>query len=930
MILFFIISVTILLFILKNKSTVIIAQDEVGVVFKDMPFDLFGRSLPAHQKIALNGELGYQPDLLQQGDHYWYWPWIYTIEKHPVIRIPPGEIGLVVATDGEPCPPSRQLGQVVDRCDFQDARAFLANGGQKGPQLGILTAGEYRINRALFDVITCANAEEYGEKPEGLKVFKIEPDKIGIVTTHDGSPLPPGEIAARCVSRHHNNFQNPQKFIDDGGYKGLQEEILTAGSYHLNPWFVSIEKEFLTYVPSGTVGVVVSHVGQEPKTLDGLVELGYKGIWNIPLEPRMHPVNTRVQDVILVPTNPIALDWSEEVKDEKNYDANLKPLILRSQDGFEFEIEVTEVIRIPPENAPKMVAKIGSYKAEAIEKINNKDSENVRYDSIRNLVTKVLKPSIGNYFRNSAQNYNALDFHKKRGEIQMQANTDISNALSEHGVHTEDTLINNIDLPDDLEDILQNEATQVKRQKIEKKEAEHEREVAQINAKTKEFENQLIITQDEKLMEIRVKEIQALVETLGRDGYIDVERFKNLKDIDLPDIVSGQSGFFDVMMAQMFGIQLGKPASQEQPPSLTQHKIDEFVENLGGYLKDGGAEKVREAVSSIFSNNYTSLPAETHPFEQELPMEETIKPKGSNIIPTENNIPFSNVEVSTSNEKKHSEEFFDANDDKNIYIQPLTKKLSLSRWGVAGASVRGQEHIEIGGICQDAHAYHILNRDTIVIAIADGLNFQPKANIGPKTAVKTVVRILNKLQNEPTIQDEWLALIRNIFVETCLALEDIAQNQNATIGTVSTTLVVAILTKEWLVTGHIGDGGIVANLENGQLLTISPPQRMKFNNQTNPLSQAILDQHAQFTATTTKTHSIALFSDGLQELILNNTNYKPRYRFLIPFLRKSSDIHNNSDSYQTSQDIALFLMSQRISAKAKDDKTLVIAGRSLN
>src|SRR5438445_8967337 len=74
--------------------------------------------------------------------------------------VPQGEIALVLAADGAPIPTERILGKVVDCDNFQDARKFLLNGVEKGRQLGILTAGTYRINSALFTVITSASAPE--------------------------------------------------------------------------------------------------------------------------------------------------------------------------------------------------------------------------------------------------------------------------------------------------------------------------------------------------------------------------------------------------------------------------------------------------------------------------------------------------------------------------------------------------------------------------------------------------------------------------------------------------------------------------------------------------------------------------------------------------------------------------------------------------
>ena len=75
------------------------------------------------------------------------------------------------------------------------------NGGEKGRQLGILTAGTYRINTALFTVITSLTASEHGMSPTQLHLHAVEPDMVGIVTTLDGRPIEAGEIAGAVDSR---------------------------------------------------------------------------------------------------------------------------------------------------------------------------------------------------------------------------------------------------------------------------------------------------------------------------------------------------------------------------------------------------------------------------------------------------------------------------------------------------------------------------------------------------------------------------------------------------------------------------------------------------------------------------------------------------------------------------------------------------------
>ncbi len=75
--------------------------------------------------IALDGEAGYQAEVLRGGFHFGYWLWQYRIHKVPLTVVPQGKIGYVFARDGEPLPPEQTLGRVVPCNNFQDARAFL-------------------------------------------------------------------------------------------------------------------------------------------------------------------------------------------------------------------------------------------------------------------------------------------------------------------------------------------------------------------------------------------------------------------------------------------------------------------------------------------------------------------------------------------------------------------------------------------------------------------------------------------------------------------------------------------------------------------------------------------------------------------------------------------------------------------------------------
>jgi uncharacterized membrane protein YqiK len=409
---------------------VIIREYQVGVVIKKFA----RRNLPAGQFIALDGEAGYQADTLPPGLHFGYWFWQFSVAKSHVVVVPQGEIALVLAAAGAPIPPDRILGQVVPCGNFQDARAFLTNGGEKGRQLGLLTAGTYRINPALFTVITADNATEHGMLPSHLELTRIEPDMVGIVTTLDGRPIEAGEIAGPVIAAH-DNFQNGQAFLQAGGRRGLQEQVLLSGTWNLNPWFVRVEQVPMLNIPIGSVGVVISFVGLAHEDVSGLafkhgdlVNIGHKGVWVTPLYPGKHPVNTRVMRVELVPTTNIVLNWANR-SEAHHYDEKLNSITVRSRDGFAFNLDVSQIIHVGALDAPKVISRLGS---------------------MQNLVDHALQPIVGNYFRNSAQHHTVLDFLNARSDRQVEASAHIRVALAAYDVQAIDTLIGDITPPAEL------------------------------------------------------------------------------------------------------------------------------------------------------------------------------------------------------------------------------------------------------------------------------------------------------------------------------------------------------------------------------------------------------------------------------------------------------------------------------------------------
>ena len=401
---------------------VIIPENKIGLVIKK--FKLFGanQNLPDGRIIALHGEAGYQVDPLPPGIKWGYWPWQYEINLQDFTIIPEGKIGIVMAKDGSPLVTGRIVGRSVECNNYQDARKFFENGGQKGKQTRYLNNGVYRINTLLFQVAT-------------TPITTIEEGQVAVVTTQDGEPLTMNNIAGKPVDGH-NNFQDFDKFLESGGSRGLQTQVILAGTYTLNPWVVSIEKVPMIEIPIGNVGIIISFVGDEGEDVTGedfkhgnIVKPGQKGVWNTPLDPGKYPINPYTTRIQIVPTTNLVLNWANARTESHNLDKNLSTITVRSKDGFTFNLDVSQIIHIPSTEAPKVIARFGS---------------------VQNLVSQVLEPVIGNYFRNSAQDSDVISFLSSRKEKQDSAKTIISSVLSEYNVHAVDTLIGDITPPAEL------------------------------------------------------------------------------------------------------------------------------------------------------------------------------------------------------------------------------------------------------------------------------------------------------------------------------------------------------------------------------------------------------------------------------------------------------------------------------------------------
>ena len=182
--------------------------------------------------LALGGEAGFQPDVRRGGFHF-FPPFQYRVHICPMVSVTQGKIGYVFARDGRDLAAGQTLADNAHVGDFRDGRAFLAGGGQKGPQRKVLREGTHIINPALFVVMTeeatysmpleeqeqayYDKMREMLDQRHGFTPVVIrgasdsaESDLLAVVTVHDGPALPREDLLAADVGDRHNSFQEPR------------------------------------------------------------------------------------------------------------------------------------------------------------------------------------------------------------------------------------------------------------------------------------------------------------------------------------------------------------------------------------------------------------------------------------------------------------------------------------------------------------------------------------------------------------------------------------------------------------------------------------------------------------------------------------------------------------------------------------------------
>lgn len=522
-----------------------IPDDKVGIPTRKM----FGKKMPPGRIIGKKDEVGVQARKLMPG-LYWFIPIIWKVERVPVTVIGAQQIGVVEAIDGEPIPTGRLLGDEVECDSYQDAEAFLFGRdpmrpgpkGKKGPQIGILRPGTYRINTRVFKV-------------QNRPATQVTEEHIGVIVATDGRPLPPGYLIAPRPEeeqsksapaggpdwKSHNFFQDGQAFIDNGGYRGPQLDSLQPGQYYINPLLFEVNEFPIVEIPPGYVAVLRSNIGQElvrdkslPKGIAPSPDLQQqihereevvlnaekleRGIWREPVAPGKYNLNPLAFSAFLVPTSAVTIDWaagaeirtekhergrgpaeppSEEIESKKATEFfKFSQLTVTSKDGFKLEVDVRLIIRIRPQHAAFIIARFGS---------------------VANLIEQIVHPLIDSSFRNNAGEKKAIDFIQQRTALQKDALEKAREEFDKYHVEAQNLLIAYISVDQSLLDTQTLKEIAIQQQEQYQQQARAQEERIEVEEKTARANKQKDVIDAKLSIDINTDMAQAAIEKAKGD-----------------------------------------------------------------------------------------------------------------------------------------------------------------------------------------------------------------------------------------------------------------------------------------------------------------------------------------------------------------------------------------------------------------------------
>jgi len=251
--------------------------------------------------------------------------------------------------------------------------------------------------------------------------------------------------------------------------------------------------------------------------------------------------------------------------------------------------------------------------------------------------------------------------------------------------------------------------------------------------------------------------------------------------------------------------------------------------------------------------------------------------------------------------------------------------LAAGAWRVVAASTPGSSHAKANLPCQDVLRWNIGPHPWLLVALADGAGSARLAEVGAAVAAERGLESLTAKLPSTSCADTdevW----RPVLTASLQAARDAVFAEAARRQTqpreLASTLTLLGISPTIAVAAQVGDGAALASAPPGALLSLTRPLVAEYLNETTFLTSETALDTPQLVVRRGAWRHAAVLCDGLQLLALRLPEGTPHERFFQPLFQF---LDRATDNKVAGEELSGFLRSPRITARADDDLSLLLA-----
>lgn len=245
-------------------------------------------------------------------------------------------------------------------------------------------------------------------------------------------------------------------------------------------------------------------------------------------------------------------------------------------------------------------------------------------------------------------------------------------------------------------------------------------------------------------------------------------------------------------------------------------------------------------------------------------------------------------------------------------------------WKYFYSSVKGTSHIASNTPKQDNCEIYMF-KDYLIATVADGAGSARYSDLSSKFICKLFIRKTKQRLTNNNLEDltreviaEWFTYFQKV-INRAVAIYKLESSRDF-----ATTLLFSVLRKDFNIFVQIGDGIIAVGDEN-DMECVFLPQNGEFINTTHFATETSTINIFMYKTTSEPVKRIAMHTDGIEQIALDFKGQKPFMPFFVPFFSALEKLEDTGYSEMLSEQLEIFLQSNRVNKKTDDDKTLFLA-----